>query len=773
MMKGAEASFLRKVRSGLVYFEAEEQNRKGTLSSEEKSIVQKMMDIKRNQKIDLLRTVFCVAVLLYHLELLKGGYLAVCGFFVLSGYYMALSLIKRKDEEVFHYQLKRILKIYIPLAVTVFLTVLTVSVLPSAVWISLKPETTSVLLGYNNIWQISALQDYFARANTSPLIHMWYLSILLQYDLVFPIAYIIGRKLHGKDGKGVLCLIAFALGIVSFALFEIRIGKGEVMSAYYGTFSRLFSLLLGSSVSLFHTIHRPLVFEEKTEKVLYTAELILLGVLFVFTGTDPKTMGWAMLGTTVLTMRLIEHSLSLPEEGTGSFVTLLSGYSYEIYLLQYPLIFLWKNTGLPSFVTVPLIVVMTLLLSIVMKNALDLEKIAKKRPVNIVLCILTLVLSLCGCGFYWKTQDHTEEMKELEERLNENEKLIEEKNQEYMSSLDRDKKEWAKLYEDSENREEAVREILKQMPVVGIGDSILLDAVPDLYELFPNGYFDAKISRNLYVGEQILEELIEEGKLGDTVILCLATNGDYTQKRNERLMEILGDRDVFWIDAVGADDPSFNGRFAQFAENYDNLHIVPWEAYSKGHPEWFYVDGIHVVGRGVREFAELIYRTVYQVKLDEFDVKMKEAIAAAEAEDRERIAFYGNKSLLNIYGDLSELDKAIFHVKEDYDPESLYAQLKEDIAKDMEHNVVFLFDKEAKMTDADYERIADLCKDHRIYLCDLNEDPNISRENVTVISFQEELKEHDEYLSPDRIHLSEEGNRVLVKKILDTLKNEE
>ena len=244
-----------------------------------------MTNKKRNQKIDLLRILFCTAVLLYHLDLLKGGYLAVCGFFVLSGYFTADSLIRRKDEEIFRYQVKRISRIYIPLLVTVCIAVLAVSVLSSTVWISLRPETTSVLLGYNNLWQISALQDYFARANTSPLIHMWYISILLQYDLVFPIVYITGRKLHGKYGKGILCLIAFALGIVSFVLFMIRIGKGEVMPAYYGTFSRLFSLLMGSSVALFDTIHRPLVFKEKTEKVLYIAELILLGALFVFAGT--------------------------------------------------------------------------------------------------------------------------------------------------------------------------------------------------------------------------------------------------------------------------------------------------------------------------------------------------------------------------------------------------------------------------------------------------------------------------------------------------------
>ena len=35
-------------------------------------------------KIDFIRCLSCIAVLLYHLNVLKGGYLAVCTFFVLS-----------------------------------------------------------------------------------------------------------------------------------------------------------------------------------------------------------------------------------------------------------------------------------------------------------------------------------------------------------------------------------------------------------------------------------------------------------------------------------------------------------------------------------------------------------------------------------------------------------------------------------------------------------------------------------------------------------------
>ena len=70
------------------------------------------------------------------------------------------------------------------LLIVVFITISVISLLPSIKWLNLKPETTSVLLGYNNFWQLSANLDYFARHVNSPFIHLWYIGILLQFDLI-------------------------------------------------------------------------------------------------------------------------------------------------------------------------------------------------------------------------------------------------------------------------------------------------------------------------------------------------------------------------------------------------------------------------------------------------------------------------------------------------------------------------------------------------------------------------------------------------------------
>ncbi|MBR0385390.1 MAG: hypothetical protein IJI05_02445 [Erysipelotrichaceae bacterium] len=47
----------------------------------------------------------------------------------------------------------------------------------------------SVLMAINNWWQINAGQSYFARLTTSPFTHMWYISMLLQVEVVLPVVY--------------------------------------------------------------------------------------------------------------------------------------------------------------------------------------------------------------------------------------------------------------------------------------------------------------------------------------------------------------------------------------------------------------------------------------------------------------------------------------------------------------------------------------------------------------------------------------------------------
>ena len=48
------------------------------------------------RRLDVIRNISCIMVLLYHLNILKGGFLAVCTFFALSGYLTCMSALKKE-----------------------------------------------------------------------------------------------------------------------------------------------------------------------------------------------------------------------------------------------------------------------------------------------------------------------------------------------------------------------------------------------------------------------------------------------------------------------------------------------------------------------------------------------------------------------------------------------------------------------------------------------------------------------------------------------------
>ena len=72
------------------------------------------------RKLDILRIVCAIAILFYHLGYMSGGYLAVCTFFVLSGYLGVITNLSKDNFSLKEYYLKKIKKIYIPLLIVTF-----------------------------------------------------------------------------------------------------------------------------------------------------------------------------------------------------------------------------------------------------------------------------------------------------------------------------------------------------------------------------------------------------------------------------------------------------------------------------------------------------------------------------------------------------------------------------------------------------------------------------------------------------------------------------
>ena len=194
------------------------------------------------KRLDIIRNISCIMVLLYHLNILPGGFLAVCTFFTLSGYLTCMSALKKEKFSIKSYYINRLKTLYLPLLIVVFLTIIFSKIIPNIIWLNLKKETFSVIFGYNNFWQLKANQDYFTKNINSPFIHLWYISILMQFELIFPLIFSLFKKYRGKNKENIITISIIALTIATTWLFiHINFNK-YIIVVYYNTFSIIFSL---------------------------------------------------------------------------------------------------------------------------------------------------------------------------------------------------------------------------------------------------------------------------------------------------------------------------------------------------------------------------------------------------------------------------------------------------------------------------------------------------------------------------------------------------
>ena len=727
------------------------------------------MEKKIYKRIDLIRVVACIAVFLYHINALKGGYLAVCTFFVLSGYLSCISLFKKEKLSLKDYYINKFKNLYFPLLIVVFITIFVISLIPSITWLNLKPETTSVLLGYNNFWQLNANLDYFTRHISSPFMHFWYIGILLQFDLVFPFTFIILRKIGDKIHKSIPCIILLILSIISSIYFYIESLNPNIMIVYYNTFTRVFSLIFGMLIGFIHAYYKPLVIKNINTIVFYLYLLLIMS-LFIFIDASHTYFNIAMLLSTIITCRLIDYGVfsNNKESIFDKVIKSISKISYEVYLIQYPLIFIFQNISMDNTIKMILLVILLILLSYIINFGIK----NKKSKLRYIVLIFLLVISSIGIYDYVIAKDHTAEMKALEEQLLENQKIMEQKQEEYALRLKSEMDSLNSELDNIEDLENKLDEKIDNLPIVGVGDSVMLGAVENLYKTFPKGYFDAATSRTAWVLNDILKGLRSKGLLGDPILLNLGANGDCPDWCKAEIMQTSDNRKVFWINATNDSDVHVNERLNKLAEAYDNLYVIDWESISKGHPEYFVVDGIHLTEVGREAYVSAIRDSIYNTYLEEYNKKKEELLKIHDEKQKLKISFYGNDLLLNVYPYLEEdFNNSKFVIDKDFNYETLINKIKEDIKDEsINYKVVFVFDKNAYLTKDNYNELIELCKGHEIYILDsLN--LKLDSNDITTMEFYKELETNSSYYMPDKVHLTTDGNKALKESLLKLLKN--
>lgn len=720
---------------------------------------------KYYKNIDLIRVISCLIILIYHLNILKGGYLVVCTFFVLSGYLSVLSASKKEKFSIKEYYKNKFIKLYLPVLIVSFISIAIISLI-NINWLNLKPETTSVLLGYNNYWQLGANLDYFTRHVSSPFMHLWYIAILLQFELVFPIIFILLRKVGNKIHKSIPTIITFILGMISYIYFYELCNK-NIMIGYYDTLARSFSLLFGMSIGFIKMYYDSLMPKLlKGSKVIFSIYLVLLIIPTFFIDASSNYYVITMLLVTLISCRLIEYGVSITSKKITIFdklIKFLSSISYEIYLVQYPIIFMLQDIKIDNYIKIIITIIVTLIWSYIINLSMNFKK---NKVFNWLLRMIIIIISLFGMYQYVVAQDHTIEMKELERQLNENAEMMRLKQEEYAKQLEEEKHTWELELKNLEDGVANLEEVVPNLHLVGVGDSVMLGAVTDLYKQFPKGYFDAKESRTAWVVNDILKDLKANNMLGDPIVLGLGANGDCPEWCKLEILNTIGDRNIFWLTTTWDKGEYVNDNIKDFASKHSNVHVVDWESISKGHNEYFVVDGIHLTEVGREKYSKAIYDSIYQAYMDEYNNKKDAMIKAHDEENKKKISFYGNDLLLNAFDYIEkDFSTAKYIINKDFNYELLKQEIEDSINNNnLDYNLVFLFDASSEISDDQYKELIEMCKDYNVYILS-----NVDYEGAKTIKFND----IDNYLMADKIHLTDEGNKVLSNILKENIREEQ
>lgn len=183
-----------------------------------------------------------------------------------------------------------------------------------------------------------------------------------------------------------------------------------------------------------------------------------------------------------------------------------------------------------------------------------------------------------------------------------------------------DKEDSKKQQEENHELTKAEKEeLLQNLSVLLIGDSITLDVTKYYYETFPNGIADCKIGRCAFSGDEVYNSNVNDGWNGDAVIYELGSNDLLTDELDEMRELLDPDIKMFVCSIVTPHEDYWdanNKMIREFVERTENTYLIDWYEYSKDHPEYFDQDDTHLLPVGGKAYNELIKETVLEAYKD-------------------------------------------------------------------------------------------------------------------------------------------------------------
>lgn len=619
----------------------------------EKKIQKKRKYIK---EIDGLRALAVIMVLAYHLKMpfAKSGLLGVTVFFVISGYLITGILINEIEEsggvDLKNFWLRRIRRL-LPAVLSMAVVMIFVSaVVNRVVFTKGCNDLLSAVFGYNNWWQIFRKVSYFENAGApSPFTHCWSLAIETQFYLIYPILLILLSKARNR-GK-IFAAVTAVLAMISVVLMGVLYSPdGDPSRVYYGTDTRAFSLLIGALAAIQKEYH---IIKVKLRGKLWAvigsiSVLILIGMMMLISSYSSFLYYGGQAIVSVLAafvVYAVTVSRSLLNIILGSSILKWIGdRSYSIYLWHYPIIVLMSGGKRATWWIVILEVVLSVgvaelsyrFIETPVRHGIIGEYIGiinsrphnrrerhrqiqvARRSLKAMAAVLATGLALSLCIAFVPKKTTLDTVAKREKKATEVTKLTNQKLKEQKAKA----KKTAKTSKSTMTDEE----LLKNVQMLLIGDSITVDVTDYFYKVLPNSISDTKIGRSTLTGVKVFDEYQTQKKWdGDGVIFALGTNGPMYDTLG-RIRQKVGDKPLF-LTTVHAPKEDFessnNEEIRKFVKEHEHTYLIDWYTASADHPEYFDQDDTHLLPKGAEAYAQYIKDAVLKAMRAEEKVNDK------------------------------------------------------------------------------------------------------------------------------------------------------
>ena len=602
---------------------------------------------KRSIGIDIIKAISLISVIIYHIYEYKGTYIGVVLFFVISGY-LITEILYERDDSYFKFIKRRYTKIFPPLIAVLTLSCLAFYYFYGFINLKLIFNSLSSLFGLSNIYQIYSGMSYFERSgDLFPLLHTWSLSIEIQFYVIFPFLIYLFKKL--KLNTKFIAAIILILSLISGGImFYKEYMNYDISAIYYGTDTRIFSILIGSA---FYFIFKD---EDLKPKKVNIVSYIFLGlIILIVLSVDYSSksnyygllylisiLGGFITVTSIKTGFLDFNSLMakpLSKLGEHSYVYYLWQYPIMVYSLEY---FKWSDVDYNYTVILQIIILIVL-------SEISYKFLIETKQGSIILRRIFLVIYVAILVFLpISTESNSEEVQNRANEVDNNlitddfngithnstkkeydslridnvDYIVDRLLLEEITSFEeqQDKKIEKKVDEVVEKKEDKdkIDNSIEGKDYTFIGDSVMKMGEPYIKEIFKDANIDAKVSRQFTDLPKVLEALKDSKKLKNIVVIHLGTNGVINKESFETSMKLLDGKTVYLMNTVVPKpwEKSVNKNLEEWSADYNNITIIDWYKYAKGEKKLFYKDATHPKPEGAKKYAEFILESIKEKK---------------------------------------------------------------------------------------------------------------------------------------------------------------